>query len=167
MLKSPPLKYSMCMLSRFSCVRLCTILWTVACQAALSMGFSRQQYWSGLPCPSLLKCSSNSLCSSDHILPQLSEKKGETSLLCHTSFLADLGRCWEGLQCKQSVVASSSQPILHPWEFSAHTPSLTKAPPAHSRCSGWKPKNKVRKHSPRPSLTTDRLPLVNSRERTD
>ena len=27
--------------------------WTVACQAPLSMGFSRQEYWSGLPCPSL------------------------------------------------------------------------------------------------------------------
>ena len=26
--------------------------WTVACQASLSMGFSRQEYWSGLPCPS-------------------------------------------------------------------------------------------------------------------
>ena len=26
--------------------------WTVACQAALSMGFSRQEYWSGLPRPS-------------------------------------------------------------------------------------------------------------------
>ena len=26
--------------------------WTVACQAPLSMGFSRQEYWSGLPIPS-------------------------------------------------------------------------------------------------------------------
>ena len=26
-------------------------LWTVACQSPLSMGFSRQEYWSGLPCP--------------------------------------------------------------------------------------------------------------------
>ena len=26
--------------------------WTVACQAVLSMGFSRQEYWSGLPFPS-------------------------------------------------------------------------------------------------------------------
>ena len=26
--------------------------WTVACQAPLSMGFSRQECWSGLPCPS-------------------------------------------------------------------------------------------------------------------
>ena len=25
--------------------------WTVACQAPLSMGFSREDYWSGLPCP--------------------------------------------------------------------------------------------------------------------
>ena len=39
-----------CMLSHFSCVQLFATLWTVACQAALSMGFSRQQYWSGLPC---------------------------------------------------------------------------------------------------------------------
>ena len=26
--------------------------WTVACQASLSMGFPRQEYWSGLPFPS-------------------------------------------------------------------------------------------------------------------
>ena len=26
-------------------------LWTVDCQASLSMGFSRQEYWSGLPFP--------------------------------------------------------------------------------------------------------------------
>ena len=25
-------------------------LWTIACQAPLSTGFSRQEYWSGLPC---------------------------------------------------------------------------------------------------------------------
>ena len=33
-------------------VQLCTTSWTVAYQAPLSMGFSRQEYWSGLPCPS-------------------------------------------------------------------------------------------------------------------
>ena len=26
--------------------------WTVACQGPLSMGFSKQEYWSGLPFPS-------------------------------------------------------------------------------------------------------------------
>ena len=36
----------------FSCVRLFATPGTVACQAPLSMGFSRQEYWSGLPFPS-------------------------------------------------------------------------------------------------------------------
>ena len=36
--------------SRFSCVWLFATLWTVACQASLSTGFSRLEYWSGLPC---------------------------------------------------------------------------------------------------------------------
>ena len=41
------------MLSYFSCVGLFVTLWTVACQAPLAMGFSRQEYWSGLPGPPL------------------------------------------------------------------------------------------------------------------
>ena len=32
-------------------VQLSAIAWTVAHQAPLSMGFSRQEHWSGLPCP--------------------------------------------------------------------------------------------------------------------
>ena len=43
----------MCMLSCFSHVQLFATLWTIACQAPLSMGFSRQEDWSGLPCPPL------------------------------------------------------------------------------------------------------------------
>ena len=39
-------------LSHFSHVRLFVTLWTIACQAFLSMGFSRQEYWSGFPFPS-------------------------------------------------------------------------------------------------------------------
>jgi len=35
-----------------SCVRLFATPWTVAHQAPLSMGFSRQAYWSGVPLPS-------------------------------------------------------------------------------------------------------------------
>ena len=34
-----------------NCVQLFATPWTVARQAPLSMGFSRQGYWSGLPCP--------------------------------------------------------------------------------------------------------------------
>ena len=43
--------YLVCVLSCFSCVQLFVTLWTVAHQALQSMGFSRQEYWSGLPCP--------------------------------------------------------------------------------------------------------------------
>ena len=39
-------------LSRFSHVQLSVTFWDVARQAPLSMGFSRQEYWSVLPCPS-------------------------------------------------------------------------------------------------------------------
>ena len=39
------------MLSRFGHVQFFPTLCTVACQAPLSIGFSRQEYWSGLPCP--------------------------------------------------------------------------------------------------------------------
>ena len=39
------------LLSHFSHVWLCATLWTVAHQAPLPMGFSRQEYWNGLPRP--------------------------------------------------------------------------------------------------------------------
>ena len=40
-----------CILSHFSCVQLFVTPWTVAHQTSLSMGFSRHEYWSGLPWP--------------------------------------------------------------------------------------------------------------------
>ena len=46
-------EYKLCyvMLSHFNRVRLFVTLWTVALQTPLSMGFSKQEYWNGLPCP--------------------------------------------------------------------------------------------------------------------
>ena len=41
-------------LSHFSHVQLFATLWTVAHPVPLSMGFSRQEDWGGLPCPSPL-----------------------------------------------------------------------------------------------------------------
>ena len=41
----------LCVLCHFSHVRLFVTPWTVAPQAPLSKGFSRQEYWSGLPFP--------------------------------------------------------------------------------------------------------------------
>ena len=44
------------LLSHFSLVRLCATPDTAAHQAPPSMGFSRQEYWSGVPLPSLYWC---------------------------------------------------------------------------------------------------------------
>ena len=46
-----PCNQRACMLSHFSCVRLFVTPWIIACEAPLSMGFSRQEYYSGLSCP--------------------------------------------------------------------------------------------------------------------
>ena len=40
-----------CVLSCFSQVQLLVTLWTIACLAPLSTGFSKQEYRGGLPCP--------------------------------------------------------------------------------------------------------------------
>ena len=42
----------MLLLSREAVFDSCATLWTLACQAALSVGFPSQEYWSGLPFPS-------------------------------------------------------------------------------------------------------------------
>ena len=66
---------------RLSRVRLFATPWTVAYQAPLSMGFSKQQYWSGLPFPSpvsnshLLKISQNTHCSIKTMVTQFSKVK--------------------------------------------------------------------------------------------
>ena len=51
------------LLSRFSCVWLCATPWTAAHQAPPSMGFSRQEYWSGLlfPSPSCILMITNNM----------------------------------------------------------------------------------------------------------
>ena len=43
--------FLICVCESLSCVWLLVTPWTVAHQAPLSMGFSRQEYWSGLPFP--------------------------------------------------------------------------------------------------------------------
>ena len=62
-----------CMLSHFNRVQLFATLWIIANQTPLSMGFSRQEHWSGLPC----------------FLPgELPDSGMESHLLCLMSVLA-------------------------------------------------------------------------------
>ena len=60
------------LLSRFSCVRLCATPETAAHQAPPSLGFFRQEHWSGLPFPSPMhesesEVSQSCLTLSDHM----------------------------------------------------------------------------------------------------
>ena len=52
----------MCVFSVSSVCRLFETLRAIACQAPLSVGFSRQEYWSGLPCPPPVDQTSHLLC---------------------------------------------------------------------------------------------------------
>ena len=49
----PEIYISDCMHAKplLSCMTLCDPMDCIACQAPLSMGFSRREYWSRLPCP--------------------------------------------------------------------------------------------------------------------
>ena len=62
--KNTNLEY--CLVTK-SCLALATP-WTVACQAPLSMGFPRQEYWNGLPFPSPGDLSDSGI---EHVSPAL------------------------------------------------------------------------------------------------
>ena len=49
---TPSARPLLLLLSHFSHVRLCATPWTAAYQVPPSMGFSRREYWSGVPLPS-------------------------------------------------------------------------------------------------------------------
>ena len=65
--------------------------WTVACQAPLSMGFSRQEYWSRLPCPPPgdLPLDLNLVsCIAGRFLYHLSHKGSPQTAINHSNFLS-------------------------------------------------------------------------------
>ena len=70
----------------FSCVRLFATPWTVVPQAPLSMGFSRQEYWSGLPFPPPLDLLNPGIETASFAVPALQENSlplnHEASPLC-------------------------------------------------------------------------------------
>ena len=76
----------MAVCAKLSHVQLRVTAWTVALQAPLSMGFSGQEYWCGLPCPSsgdlpdpqmeLVSLTSNLHWQVDSLLSEPPEKSG-------------------------------------------------------------------------------------------
>ena len=73
-------------LSRFSHVRLLATLWTVACQAPLSKGLSRQEYWSGLP----------EACSEPTIMIEADARRGVQRICSDPQNTHPRGLLWKG-----------------------------------------------------------------------
>ena len=86
------------MVSRFSHVQLVATLWTIARQASLSMGFSRQKYWSGLPFPSPGDLPNPGIEPTSLMSPALAGRFFTTSAT------------WEPQSASQSVVTDSLRP---------------------------------------------------------
>ena len=77
-----------CMLSRLSRVWLFSTLWTVAHQAPLSMGFSRHEYWSGLPFPPPENLPNQGIEPTSHMSPALAGSFFTTSATREVSSLS-------------------------------------------------------------------------------
>ena len=118
--------YIMLVLSNFSRVWLFATLWTVAHQAPLSVGFSRQEHWSGLPCPPLgdlsnpgIKTRSPAL-RVDSLLSEAPGKPKNTrvgSLSLLQGIFSTQGSNWDLLHCRWILYQLSYQgsPERLPW----------------------------------------------------
>ena len=100
------------LLSRFSRVQLCVTSWTAAHQAPLSLGFSRQEYWSGLPFPSPMHACMLSRFSRVRLCAILWTEAHEASL--STGFSKQ--EYWSGLPCP-SPPGTTGCPQVHPAPF--------------------------------------------------
>src|SRR5574340_843060 len=104
------------MLSCLGRIPLCATPWTVARQAPLSLGFSRQEYWSGLPR------------SSPGDLPQPGIEP--TSLL-PPALLVDSALCY------QEVSVQPCGPCLAPTSSGKNTPLASGAPSGSRGPANW------------------------------
>ena len=86
------LKIELPLLRRFSHVRLCVTPWTAIYQAPLSMGFSRQEHWSGLPFPSP-ELPYDTTIPHVRVCPKLSESRDMNKYL-HTHAHSRVHKSW-------------------------------------------------------------------------
>ena len=85
-----------CMLSRSSHVQFFVTPWTVACQAPPSMGFSRQEYWSGLPFPPLRDIPDPAIEPSSSMSPTLAGRFFTTSTTWEAPEVVYTGNIFSG-----------------------------------------------------------------------
>ena len=98
-------------------VRLFETLWTVTCQAPLSIGFSQQEYWSGLPFPSPGDLPNPGTEPASPAAPALAgrffttEPPGKPKLYIRTSLKINpkKGTLWNSGLCWRSFMKSASK----------------------------------------------------------
>ena len=93
-----------------SCVRPSATPWTAAFQAPPSMGFSRQEYWSGVPLPSLVRCPAKIYIGCHRILIWWS--------LLMNSVLQKI--LWETLSGRAVTPSLCGQKLRKPWYLSVY-----------------------------------------------
>ena len=88
-----------------SLVQLFAIPWTIAHQAPLSMGFSRQEYWSGMPSPSPGDLPDPGVVPKSLVSPALAGRFFTASIAWNT--VASPKMCFLDLEdkCKQRAVS--------------------------------------------------------------
>ena len=95
----------------------CVTLWKVARQAPLSMGFSRQEYWSGLPLPSPEDLPNPGIKSKSLRFSALADGLFTASTIsfignCHTLFQSICIILYAQHQCRSDPVSSLSSPAF-------------------------------------------------------
>ena len=114
------------MLSRFSSVQLFVTLWTTACQVSLSMGFPRQEYWSGLSFPSSGDLPNPGIETASLMSPALAGGSFTTST---TWEAAPKNWCfWTVVLEKTLESALDCQERNQPWIFIGRTDTEVEAP---------------------------------------
>ena len=131
--------YLLLLLSHFSHVGLLATPWTVAYQAPPSMGFSRQQYWNGVPFPSPLIPEGNKMLSRRGPLPVYNQgSRGYERVMRRAPNPASGG--WEKLPAENGIYAKNWKSSFLNVENSVPGRGITYIKPGEDtiteRCSG-------------------------------
>ena len=135
---------TICTLNHVSRVRLFVTLWTVAHQAPLSMGLSRQEYWSGWPCPSPGDLPNPGIKPTCLMSPALAGKFFTTSATCGEGYGTPLqysclenpmdGGAWRA--AVHGVATSRTR--LSDFPFTFHFHASEKEMATHSSVLAWR-----------------------------
>ena len=100
------------LLCRFSCVRLLATPWTAAHQTPPSMGFSMQDYWSGVPLPSLVKCLGSPISVSQYYENTQKGKSTKSPLFIKVRQNNPATKIWHPYLC-MNILLNSPLSIYH------------------------------------------------------